>query len=386
MKATYNAMKMCLVFLTVVMLFGCNKDIVTYDKIKKESDVSTAPPAISAITKVDRTTALAEADLSQLVMIQGTNLSGLKSIKFNDVDADLSQAYVKAKEIIVPVPRILPGTVNNKVTVTTALGETTFDLKINVPALQVSGLFNEFALPGDTTTIVGDNFDIYKLTKEDAKVSFGGTQATVLSGDQKTLTVIVPASIPKAEAVVTVITPELPDGLKMNYRHLGQIVNIQNKLWQGEQWLTNGTNLGDPKAINGQFSHIKGVTVGQWGWYDNVHGCNFPVTDPDILNHLDQYDLKFELNTEKDHPLSQMFIKFSERFQISYEWNLYDSGVSLNTYGNWQTITLDAKTVMGQLFPNNDNFFSIAINPGVQTNLDFSISSMRLVKKEPIVK
>jgi hypothetical protein len=386
MKATYNAMKMCLVLLTVVMLFSCNKDIVTYDKIQKESDVSTAPPAISTITKVDRTTVVTEADLSQLVMIQGTNLSGLKSIKFNDVDADLTQAYVKAKEIIVPVPRLLPGTVTNKVTVTTALGETSFDLKINVPALQVSGLYNEFALPGDTTTIVGDNFDIYKLTKEDAKVSFGGTQATVLAADQKTLTVIVPASIPAAEAVVTVITPELPDGLKMNYRHLGQVINIQNKLWAGESWQTNGTNLGDPKAINGIFSHIHGVTVGQWGWYDQIYGCNFPVTDPDILNHLDQYDLKYELNTEKDHPLSQMFIKFEMRFSITYEWNLYDSGVSLNTYGNWQTITMDAKTVMGQLFPNNDNFFYFAINPGVQTNLDFSISSMRLVKKEPIVK
>ncbi|WP_158557193.1 glycan-binding surface protein [Mucilaginibacter conchicola] len=386
MKATYNAIRMCLVLLTAVTLFSCNKDVVTYDKIKKESEVSTAPPTITSITKVDRTTNLTEADLSQLVMIQGTNLSGLKSVKFNDVEADLKQAYVKTKEIVVPVPRLLPGDVTNKVTVTTALGTATADLKINVPALKVNGLYNEFALPGDTTTITGDNFDIYKITKEDAKVSFGGTQATVLSGDQKTLTIIVPASIPRAEAVVNLVTPELPDGLKMNYRHLGQIVNIQNKLWAGEQWQTNGGNLGDPKPINGTFSHIHGVSIGQWGWYDQIHGCNFPVTDADILNHLDQYDLKFELNTEKDHPLSQMFIKFSMRFSITYEWNLYDSGESLNTYGNWQTITLDAKKVMGQLYPNNDNFFYFAINPGVPVNLDFSISSMRLVKKEPIVK
>jgi hypothetical protein len=386
MKATYNAMKICLVLLAAVMLFGCNKDIVTYDKIKQESEVSTAAPAISSITKVDRTTQLTEADLSQLVMIQGTNLSGLKSIKFNDVEADLTQAYVKAKEIIVPVPRVLPGTVTNKVTVTTALGEATADLTINVPALVVNGLYNEFALPGDTTTIVGDNFDIYKITKGDAKVTFGATQAIILSGDQTTLTVVVPATIPAAEAVVTVVTPELPNGLKMNYRHIGQVVNIQNKLWKGESWQTNGKNLGDPKAINGMFSHIHGTSVGVWGWYDDILGCNFPVTDPDILNHLDQYDVKFELNTDKDHPLSQMFIKFSVRFQITYEWNLYNSGLTLNTYGNWQTITLDAKTVMGQLFPNNDNFFYFAINPGVATNLDFSISSMRLVKKETIVK
>jgi hypothetical protein len=386
MKATYNATKMCLLLLTVGILFGCNKDIVTYDKIQKESDVSTGPPTISQITEVDRTTVLTEADLSELVMLQGTNLSGLKSIKFNDVDADLSQAYVKAKEIIVPVPRLLPGTVNNKVTVTTALGQATADLKIDVPALQVNGLYNEFALPGDTTTITGDNFDIYKITKADAKISFGGTAATVLASDQKTITIIVPPNIPKAEAVVTVVTPELPDGLQMNYRHLGQIINIQNTLWKGSSWQTDGTNLGDPVAINGIFSHIHDVTVGQWGWYDDIYGCNFPTTDPDILDHLDQYDLKYELNTDKDHPLSQMFIKFEMRFAISYEWNLYDSGVSVNTYGNWQTITMDAKTVMGQVFPNNDNFFFFAVNPGVAVNLDFSISSMRLVKNEQIVK
>jgi hypothetical protein len=386
MKATYNAMKLCLVLLAAVMLFGCNKEIVTYDKIKQESDVSTAAPVISSVTKVDRTTKLSEADLSQLVMIQGTNLSGLKSIKFNDVEADLTQAYVKAKEIIVPVPRLLPGTVTNKVTVTTALGEASAELKINVPALIVKGLFNEFALPGDTTTITGDNFDIYKITKADAKVMFGATEATILSGDQTTLTVVVPKTIPAAETVVTVTTPEITTGLKMNYRHIGQVINIQNKLWAGESWQTTGNNLGDPKAINGIFSHIHGVSVGQWGWYDQIFGCNFPVTDPDILNHLDEYDLKFELNTQKDHPLSQMFIKFEVRFSITYEWNLYDSGVSLNTYGNWQTITLDAKTAMGQLFPNNDNFFYFAINPGVPTNLDFSVSSFRLVKKEVIVK
>lgn len=386
MKTTYNAIKICLVLLAAVTMFGCNKDIVTYDKIKQESEASTGVPVITAITKVDRATQLSEADLSQLVMIQGTNLSGLKSIKFNDVEADLKQAYVKAKEIIVPVPRILPGTVTNKVTVTTALGETTADLKVNVPALICKGIFNEFALPGDTTTIVGDNFDIYMLTVKDAKVTFGSTEATVLSADQKSLTVVVPKSIPAAEAVVTVVTPELTNGLKMRYRHIGQIVNIQDKLWAGENWQTNGTNLGDPKPLNGIYSHIHGVSIGQWGWYDNLHGCNFPVTDQDIINHLDQYDLKFELNTEKDHPLAQMFIKFSMRFQITYEWNLYDSGESLNTYGNWQTITLDAKTVMKELYPNNDNFFYFAINPGVPTNLDFSIASMRLVKKEVIVK
>ncbi|MBK0379717.1 glycan-binding surface protein [Mucilaginibacter segetis] len=386
MKKICDATKMCLVVLTTIMLFGCNKDIVTYDKIKEESDVSTGPPVITNIMKVDRATQLSEADLSQLVLIEGANLSGLKSIKFNDVEADLSQAYVKAKEIIVPVPRILPGDVTNKVTVTTNLGETKADLKINIPALAVSGLFNEFALPGDTTTIVGNNFDIYKLTKEDAKVMFGSVEATILESDQTSLTVVVPPSIPAAESVVTVTTPELPDGLKMSYRHLGQIINIQNKLWAGESWQTDGNNLGDPKPINGRFSHIHDVSVGQWGWYDQIYGCNFPVTDPDILNHLDQYDLKFELNTDKDHPLAQMFIKFEMRFAITYEWNLYNSGESLNTYGKWQTITLDAKTVMGQLYPNNDNFFYFAINPGVPVNLDFSISSMRLVKKEPIVK
>lgn len=380
MKITHNIKIIGYIICSAILLSAC-KDIVDYEKIQKESDVSNGPPAISNITMVNRTTVITEADLSQLVMIQGTNLSGLKSIRFNDVEADLKEAYVKAKEIIIPVPRVLPGNVNNKITITTNLGETTADLKIKIPQLVFKGLFNEFALPGDTTTITGDNFDLYKLNTTDAKVTFGSTDAKILQATQTSLTVVVPATIPAQEATVTVATPELEQPLKVLYRHTGTLVNIQNKLWQGEQWITDGKKLGDPKAINGNFSHIKGVTVGQWGWYDNVHGCNFPVQDQDIINNLGNYDLKFELNTEKDHPLSQMFIKFSMRFQVKYEWSLFDAGAVLNTYGQWQTITLDAKTVMGELFPNNDNFFSMAINPGVQTNLDFSLSSLRLVKK-----
>lgn len=380
MKTIHNIKIISYIICSAVLLTAC-KDIVDYERIQKESDVSTGPPAINSITMVNRTTVITEADLSQLVMIQGTNLSGLKSIRFNDVEADLKQAYVKAKEIIVPVPRILPGTVSNKITITTNLGETSANLKIKIPQLVFKGLFNEFALPGDTTTITGDNFDLYKLNTKDAKVTFGSTEAKILEASQTSLTVIVPATIPVQEATVTVSTPELGQPLQVLYRHTGQILNIQNKLWQGEQWITDGKKLGDPKAINGNFSHLKGVTIGQWGWYDNVHGCNFPVQDQDIINNLGNYDLKFELNTEKDHPLSQMFIKFSMRFQIKYEWSLFDAGAVLNTYGQWQTITLDAKTVMGELFSNNDNFFSMAINPGVQTNLDFSLSTLRLVKK-----
>jgi len=385
MEKIYQIRKFTFFILSIIILSAC-QDIVDYDQIQKESETSTGAPTIGKITLVDRETEISEANLSQLVLIQGTNLSGLESIKFNDIEADLKEAYIKAKEIIVPVPRILPGEVNDKVTITTELGQTSADLIINVPDLVIEGLFNEFALPGDTTTIVGDNFDLYKLNMEDCEISLGGAGVKILEATQKTLTIQIPESINAEEATFTIATPTLDEPLHLRYRHTGTLINIQNKLWSGEQWLTDGTKLDDPKPINGQFSHITGVTVGEWGWYDQIHGCNFPVKDLDIINNLENYDLKFELNTDPDHPLSQMFIKFSMRFSITYEWNLYNSGESLNTYGKWQTITLDAKTVMGELYENNDNYFYFAINPSVQMNLDFSISSMRLVKKETIIE
>lgn len=371
--------------LSVMVLCSC-QDIVEYDKIKKDSETSTGAPEVQTIMKVDRQTEISEADLSQLILIQGSNLSGLKSIKFNDVEANLREAYVKAKEIIIPVPRLLPGEVNNKMTITTELGETSVNLKINIPSLVVNGLFNEFALPGDTTTITGDNFDLYKLNKKDAQITIGSTKVSILEATQKSLTIEIPKGIKAEEALLTIVTPELEKALNLPYRHAGSPVNIQNKLWAGEQWLTDGNKLGDPKPINGQFSHIVGVNVGKWGWYDQIFGCNFPTTDQDIIQNLGNYDLKFELNTDPDHPLSQMYLKFSMRFNIVHEWNLYDSGEALNTFGKWQTITLDAKTVMGELFPNNDNFFFMAINPSVEMNLDFSLSTVRLVKKNSIVK
>ena len=385
MNTLYQIKKVTFFILSTLVLSAC-QDIVDYDKIQKESEISTGAPVIQKIMLVDRETEITEADLSQLVLIQGTNLSGLKSIKFNDVEANLREVYVKAKEIIVPVPRILPGDVTDKVTVTTELGETSANLKINIPELVVNGLFNEFALPGDTTTITGDNFDLYQIDSINAKLTIGDVPVNILGSTQKVLTIEIPKSIAAEEAVLRIETPALKQPLNVRYRHTGTLVNIQNKLWLGEQWLTDGTKLGDPKPINGQFSHIVGVTVGQWGWYDQIHGCNFPTQDMDIIKNLGDYDLKFELNTEPNHPLSQMYIKFSMRFGIVYEWDLYKSGESLNTYGKWQTITLDAKTVMRELYENHDNFFSIAINPSVEMNLDFSLSTMRLVKKEVIVK
>lgn len=382
MKATYKILTGCLLVLATITIAGCSKGIVDYKKYITAADVSTGPPAITSIMMVDRTTVLTEADLSEMIIIDGTNLSGIKSIMFNDVPADLTQAYIKAQEIVVPVPRALPGVVTNKLTITTALGKTAADLKINVPALVFTGIFNEFALPGDTTTLTGDNFDIYKLTVKDARIMFGSTAAVVLAADQKSLTLVVPKSIPVAEGVIAVTTPVLTRGLSIPYRHMGQAVNTDDHLWAGGGWVTTGNGLGDPVAINGPFSHIHDVTVGQWGWYDNLWGCNVHITDPSILDSLGKYDLKFELNTNKDHPFSQMFIKFSERFNIVYAWDLYDNSASVNTYGQWQTITMDAVTVMGVLYPNSDNFFYFAINPAVQMNLDFSVSSFRLVKKQ----
>ncbi|WP_106831342.1 glycan-binding surface protein [Parabacteroides pacaensis] len=385
MKTIYSILKAAL-FLLPVWLFASCQDIVNYDELQKESGTSTGAPVIQKITLVDRVTEISDADLSQLILIQGSNLSGIKTVKFNDVEADLKEAYIKAKEVVIPVPRILPTEINNKITIMTELGETSANLKINIPSLIINGLFNEFTLPGDTTTITGDNFDLYKITKEDASIILGENKVNILEADQKTLTIEIPKNALQKEGIIQITSPEIKEAICIPYREEGTFINIQNKLWEGEQWLTDGSKLGDPKPINGQFSHITGVTVSQWDWYNQIHGCNFPTTDPDILHNLESYDLKFELNTDPDHPLSQMYLKFSMRFSIVYEWDLYKSGESLNTYGKWQTITLDAKTILGELYENSENFFSIAINPSVEMNLDFSIANVRLVKKQQFVK
>ena len=168
------------------MMFGCIAcdDITQVDEVLAGENIpSTGAPAITKIVMANDTTGtpIETAAFTQVVRIEGTNLGNVTSLKFNDVDVDLSEVYSSYDAVLAKVPRVLPETVTDRVYVSTKLGETSAPLKVTIPELKIQGLYCEFAQPGDTTYIQGNDYDLYGITAEDAVVKVGDKDVNVLA-------------------------------------------------------------------------------------------------------------------------------------------------------------------------------------------------------------
>ena len=129
----------------VCMLFGfmaCD-DITQVDEVLAGENIPNAgAPAITKIVMANDAegTPIETAAFTQVVRIEGTNLGNVTSLKFNDVDVDLSEVYSSYGAVLAKVPRVLPRTVTDRVYVQTDLGETSAPLKVTIPKLKIQGL------------------------------------------------------------------------------------------------------------------------------------------------------------------------------------------------------------------------------------------------------
>lgn len=91
----------------------------------------------------------------------------------NDVEIALSEVYATAHAVYFPIPRTIPGEVNNKLYYETELGNTSVDFTVQIPEVSISGLYNEFALPGSSIKVNGAYFDLYGFG--------GGTESSTIT-------------------------------------------------------------------------------------------------------------------------------------------------------------------------------------------------------------
>ena len=113
-----------------------------------DDEVNYAPLSVTQVTDINHEQVLQSADLAQYIVIQGTGLNAVQSIMFNDIAVDMLEAYVTENEIVLSIPRVIPTNVNNLITLESATETVTVPFEVFVPELQVSGMGNEFALPG----------------------------------------------------------------------------------------------------------------------------------------------------------------------------------------------------------------------------------------------
>lgn len=147
---------------------------------------------------------LVGAPLGARVVFVGEGLGDVQQVWFNDQKARLNPTMVTSHTVIVDIPNLIPGEVNNTARFITSTG-TTLDYPFNVlvPAPRVESMSCEYAQAGEVVTIKGAYFaddPNVPLT-----VSFGNVPAKIRSIDQEVLEVEVPEGATEAPVVVTSI-------------------------------------------------------------------------------------------------------------------------------------------------------------------------------------
>jgi hypothetical protein len=371
--------------LMLVMAVSC-QNIVNYNDGWNFDETSNGAPEISNITPVEKSDSVITAGaLAQLISINGKNLTGLKSISFNDVAVDLKTAYIKASHIVLPIPRVLPGNITNKLEITTEQGKVSYDFVVNIPDLVISGLYNEYTLPGDTAEIVGDFFDLYKLTPQDGKVYFGNQELPIISATDKSIFFKVPQGasnnqqIKLSSTYAKLTTPVNVSGM---YRESGfKLIDFDNAssyngIWSGANLITSGTNAGDPKPLNGKFTRFQG-SFGAWSW-NTFFGGGVTVDLQDLIDNKSKYTLKFEINTNTKYPLNVGNLAF-QVFGGWYTWNPA-VGIAFNTYGKWKTVSFDI-VKLGAAPVAGWNNIALTYQPTEALSIDVSFANFRIVNK-----
>ena len=157
-------MKSNILSLTILAMgafsFTACDDITQVDEVLQNEKIeTTGAPVITRVVLANDVddTPIEEAAFTQVVRIEGKNLGGATSVRFNDIEVDLAELYSSYNAVLARVPRQLPVNVTDKVYVTNRFGETSAPLRVTVPQLNIKGLYCEYAQPGDTTYIEGND-------------------------------------------------------------------------------------------------------------------------------------------------------------------------------------------------------------------------------------
>lgn len=364
--------KYLLLFLISIFVTSCS-DVVTYNDNWDDELSSFGPPTITDITTPSDNISVTEAEFDDMVNIVGDNLTGVKSIFINDIELDLTTIYATRYKITLAIPREIPQEVTNTITVITNLGEASYPINVKIPEIKVDGLYNEFALPGDTVQIIGSNFDLYNLNEEETVILYNGVAVVATNFTSNSIDIVVPANaINNTKFVLS--SPKVANPIDIHYREEGYI--LFNFGDYSDKYVTDGTKEGDPVALNGAFIRMAGSFASYS--YNNLFAKNYSITDQDILDNPQDYYFVFEVYTSSSQPVSiDDQIKFNNNI-----WDPYGNSTPLNTYDTWKTM----KKEVTDMFPSSGTYalgkrFFLLCQPKSARSFDFSMANFRFVKK-----
>ncbi|MDD3036845.1 glycan-binding surface protein [Bacteroides sp.] len=407
MKITYLKHTVFALF-TSLTTISCS-DVVNMDEGWDADLGANGAPVVRKITaSSDTTKAISVASLNQSIAIFGDNLARVTEVLVNDISLDLSQVYTKRHRLEIVVPRVLPGTVTNTLTIKTALGEITTPLNVTLPELKIKGFSNDFAADGDTVEVLGSDFDLYKIDSISASVKFNNQDIRIFNCSQSGFSIEVPEGTSTDEtSYLTISTPELDSPAKIPFREKGiAILTNDDRTWSDGWWPTGIVPVNpdsDPAApLFKWYVTLKKTYTGAWQ-YDNIMITHFWLDDTaaDLLANPENYYVKMEILNPAEVPLAR-YIKIGngdlEGDGLIYNWDpaSTNNGVSLNTMGKWQTVSLEVTDVFKGKDGNKTSLkiakkpyedkgerinLKMAMNRELAGDMEFYFWNLRFVKK-----
>jgi hypothetical protein len=349
---------------------------------KEDADVCGGTPTVSGVTSTtDRGTASGSGSLADWVIIHGTNLCNASKVSFNDVDVSLADAYVTATEITVQVPRVVPKSVTNTVTVTTAGGTAQTNYKLTIPSLTPLGMANEYAAPGQLTAIVGSNFDLYEVTPAKGKILWNGAAVAITKTTADSVYFMVPADAMPGATLKVVDSNGKETAVPGRYKDNRNVLfgyDTNGSVWGGDVFITTGPT---PAPVNGPYVHIKQM-IGEWVWTEFSTHNNIALSD-DVVKNPGNYVLRFEVNTLKPFNANaiRMSIDGDAASTNTYTWT---PATPFNTRGKWSTVTVPLSNFINKPTdldkPLHECKF-IFLGPGA-LDADISFDTFRIVPKD----
>lgn len=387
---------------SLLMLCTACDDIRQVDEVlSRENIPNSGAPVITKIVMANDATGtpIESAAFTQVIRIEGQNLNGVRSIRFNDVEADLSEVFSKYDVALAKIPRILPTEITNRVYLTTDEGETSAPLVVTIPELKFEGLYCEYAQPGDTTYINGNDYDLYGITPEEAIVKVGDYYASVIGVTETQLTIQIPHRAhlgdpitvqgSKMEKPVAIDYAKQPVSYLFDFNNwpgYGGFTHSSRYTWAEKNFLYNRYTAGkdDPQPLgsDGKYLRFKD-DVGAWGWMVLWAGY---ITIPDEVGaNPENYEMRFEFWNDNKYPLNSSYRIIFGTFQ----WYPGGNGIPLNTQNRWKTIRipLDEQDPEGNVMvpkgTDTSNLFSFMMifSPTSAQTYNLAMTNFRFVKK-----
>ncbi|WP_321518782.1 glycan-binding surface protein [uncultured Bacteroides sp.] len=352
-KNIKNDIMLILLTLLVITVTSCKND----DKNLPDS------PNFSKVTTIkDMATSITGGSMGDWIAIKGDNFEQADSIMFNDVAVHLKDIYYEKNVLYVQVPIKLPSKVTNKVTVKTQGGETAFDFNVIIPNLQLTSMFNEYTLPGDTIKIYGKFLSLYEVNSSNTVVSFGGKESPVIKSTDTYITAKVPLDVQPNVRVKAINKKHNAEAVCPGYyQDKHHVITTFDSDFPytgstGEQWVGEWKN---PKPTSGKYLRFE-VDQASYpsglGWfYLFTSDVNYTL---DMVQHPDKYTLKFELNMNLPIKTTNFF--------LYYYWAVAPTAMSgdffnVQNMGIWQTVNIPLEKIIPPGYTGTDTSYSLNI-------------------------